>query len=275
MFDLEKQISRWRQQMLAAGIKSPVPLEELESHLREDINHLVASGQTEAAAFQIAMARVGNPGTVGSEFKKTSPRWSMPMLIGSFIWAALAVLFMVVIMHRWTTGSFNLLLTAHIFSLTMGYVTAFLAGGLGIYGVCRQRRRVVLPNDQQLLNRAIHLFTQMSAVLVVAGFMLGMIWSSQNRGSFWTNDPREIGPLCAVVWLLAVTSARWLGQLNSRNVIRLSIAGNMIVALAWFGAWALAHGTSPLAFWPLDALLAVHLFFLGMSVTPGPGPVEA
>ena len=34
MFDLEKSITRWREQMLAAGIKTPSPLEELENHLR-------------------------------------------------------------------------------------------------------------------------------------------------------------------------------------------------------------------------------------------------
>jgi len=37
MFSLEKSISEWRRQMLAAGIKTPVPLEELEIHLREEI----------------------------------------------------------------------------------------------------------------------------------------------------------------------------------------------------------------------------------------------
>ena len=47
MFNLEKEISEWRQQMLAAGVKSPVPLEELESHLREDIEQQVQSGLSE------------------------------------------------------------------------------------------------------------------------------------------------------------------------------------------------------------------------------------
>jgi hypothetical protein len=37
MFDLEQTISEWRRQMLSAGIKTPVPLEELEIHLREDV----------------------------------------------------------------------------------------------------------------------------------------------------------------------------------------------------------------------------------------------
>ena len=37
MFDLEQSISEWRRQMLAARIPTPVPLEELEIHLREEI----------------------------------------------------------------------------------------------------------------------------------------------------------------------------------------------------------------------------------------------
>jgi hypothetical protein len=37
MFNLEQAISEWRRQMIAVGIKTPVPLEELESHLREDV----------------------------------------------------------------------------------------------------------------------------------------------------------------------------------------------------------------------------------------------
>jgi len=43
MSDLEQVISGWRQQMLAAGIKR-APLEELESHLREDIQQQMKAG---------------------------------------------------------------------------------------------------------------------------------------------------------------------------------------------------------------------------------------
>ena len=39
MFNLNQAIEGWRREMLAAGIKTPVPLDELESHLREDVEH--------------------------------------------------------------------------------------------------------------------------------------------------------------------------------------------------------------------------------------------
>ncbi len=43
MFNLEQSIAEWRQQMLAAGPKNPTPLNELESHLREDMRAILAT----------------------------------------------------------------------------------------------------------------------------------------------------------------------------------------------------------------------------------------
>jgi|SRR5437867_1623996 len=37
---LEKAIAEWRRQMLAAGVKTPVPLDELGSHLRDHAQFL-------------------------------------------------------------------------------------------------------------------------------------------------------------------------------------------------------------------------------------------
>ncbi len=70
MFDLEQTIAEWRRQMRAAGIQTPVPLEELESHLREEIERQMKSGLSEAAAFQTAVQRIGQAQAVQNEFKK-------------------------------------------------------------------------------------------------------------------------------------------------------------------------------------------------------------
>ena len=47
----KQSIAEWRKQMLAAGIKTPVPLEELEIHLREEIERQMQSGMNEQASF--------------------------------------------------------------------------------------------------------------------------------------------------------------------------------------------------------------------------------
>jgi len=74
MFDLEKSIAEWRRQMLAAGIQTPVPLEELEIHLREDVEQLAKSGQDKQTAFAAAVEKIGSGHMLGNEFGKVEPR---------------------------------------------------------------------------------------------------------------------------------------------------------------------------------------------------------
>jgi hypothetical protein len=73
MFDLEEKISEWRTQMLAAGIKTPVPLEELEAHLREEIERQMKSGKNAQRAFEIAVLEIGKANMLKNEFQKTNP----------------------------------------------------------------------------------------------------------------------------------------------------------------------------------------------------------
>jgi hypothetical protein len=70
MFTLDHAISEWRRQMLVAGIKSPVPLEELEIHLREETERQMKSGLNEQKAFEISVQRIGQPKMLDSEFNK-------------------------------------------------------------------------------------------------------------------------------------------------------------------------------------------------------------
>ena len=59
--------------MLAAGIKTPVPLEELEVHLREDIMQRMKSGLDAPQAFDAAVRQIGTARALGTEYRKTSP----------------------------------------------------------------------------------------------------------------------------------------------------------------------------------------------------------
>jgi hypothetical protein len=70
MFDLEKSIADWRKQMLAAGIKTPVPLEELEIHLREEIERQTQSGLNAEKAFASGVQTIGQVCALKTEFAK-------------------------------------------------------------------------------------------------------------------------------------------------------------------------------------------------------------
>jgi len=77
MFNLEQSIAEWRRQMLAAGIKMPVPLEELEIHLREEIERQMKSGFDEQGIFNSAVQKIGEARVVQTEFKKVEPDHKM------------------------------------------------------------------------------------------------------------------------------------------------------------------------------------------------------
>lgn len=87
MFNLEQAIADWRKQMLAAGIKTPVPLEELEIHLREEIECKLKSGLDWQAAFEISIQQIGQPEALNCEFKngeRTFMKRTLIILIGIF-----------------------------------------------------------------------------------------------------------------------------------------------------------------------------------------------
>ncbi len=71
MFDLEQAISEWRRRLGAGGLETPEVLNELESHLRDDVAAQVESGSDLSAAFAAAVQRLGEPGLLLAEFGKT------------------------------------------------------------------------------------------------------------------------------------------------------------------------------------------------------------
>src|ERR1700761_6397857 len=69
-FNLESAIVSWRPQMHAAAIAIHV-LDELEGHLREEIQTQMRSGHDESSAFALAMEKIGQPSALNSEFNRS------------------------------------------------------------------------------------------------------------------------------------------------------------------------------------------------------------
>jgi hypothetical protein len=70
MFELDQAIAEWRRQMAADGLKAPALLDELESHLQDDIERQVKAGIAVEPAFQAAVRQLGQPGALTNEFSK-------------------------------------------------------------------------------------------------------------------------------------------------------------------------------------------------------------
>jgi flagellar basal body-associated protein FliL len=81
MFNLEHSVVEWRKQMLAAGIETPVPLEELEIHLREEIERQMKSGLDEQNTFEISIQQIGQPKALKTEFSKNERKQMKRVLI--------------------------------------------------------------------------------------------------------------------------------------------------------------------------------------------------
>lgn len=71
MFDLDSSILAWRKRMLSAGVKSPDPMDELECHLRDDLEHQMRAGWDAQIAFEAAVKHIGAPVELQREFNRT------------------------------------------------------------------------------------------------------------------------------------------------------------------------------------------------------------
>ncbi len=86
MFDLEKGIADWRRGMAAAGVKSKEVLNELESHVRDEIERQVQAGLTAQEAFENAVETIGSADALKNEFAKVSgPRSKFLQALKGFI----------------------------------------------------------------------------------------------------------------------------------------------------------------------------------------------
>jgi hypothetical protein len=256
MFNLEQSINEWRLEMLAKGIAAPAPLEELESNLRENIRKLMVSGASERAAFRTALSQMGDVSRVSAEFKKLNRGLSIPGLVGFVLWGGVSAMLLVYCLGKLFAGKMTMLLGAHIFSLTAGYGAVLMAGGLGLgWGGGRQFDLFSIASQQEML-RSVKLFNRLATGLVLLGFILGAFWAQQKLARFWINDPRAIGGLVAVVWLVSVWVIQKFHRTSDWGIILLSVLSNIVIALAWFGP---QMGYRIFAFWPLDIFVGVHL----------------
>jgi hypothetical protein len=108
MFNLEQSIMDWRRQMLSAGIKSPVPLKELEIHLREEIEQQMELGLNEQKAFEVSIQQVGQPKELQTEFKKVHETYMNIKLKSLGIIAAFGAIIAGVLLQAFTDSFISL-----------------------------------------------------------------------------------------------------------------------------------------------------------------------
>src|SRR5204863_6721157 len=96
----------------------------------------------------------------------------------------------------------GLLLGAHVFTVTVGYLTVFT---IGMFGCCFVFQRCLGDFPSAKANRIARTATKFAAVALVfiaLAIVLGAVWANLTWGRTWSNDPKELGALCILGWTI-------------------------------------------------------------------------
>jgi hypothetical protein len=153
MSDLERSIAEWRWRMLAAGIKGPVPLEELENHLREDVEEQMRAGTGEQQAFETAVQRMGDAGDIKGEFNKACAAswgfrfWWLWLWIGSFGLVQTVIMNLIgpMVFHRHASVFFSQKWWADWFPSYIVWITLAIFGSVTGFANWRLQRKAAHP----------------------------------------------------------------------------------------------------------------------------------
>ena len=128
MFDLEKELRRWREREERGSSLSARDLDELEDHLRAwiDLELQLNPKLAPARAFKVARDELGEPAAVSREFAKAGkPRWRRLLVAG---WALFGVSFLLPAFFVPGTG----LGLSRPFGIQPYYLTVFGLGTLAM-----------------------------------------------------------------------------------------------------------------------------------------------
>lgn len=89
MFDLNEEILKWRSSLAGTEPVSESAVDELESHLREEIEALASLNLSEEESFWLARRRLGGEGEIAGEFAKIN---RSAVLRGRLFWMAAGIL---------------------------------------------------------------------------------------------------------------------------------------------------------------------------------------
>src|SRR5688572_22264643 len=128
MADFEDRIASWRRELSSAMEDRPEVADELEDHLRQELETLTRAGKSPADAWDAAVARLGDPRRLAREFTKSARSGWMPTRVAMGVLVGCAVAVGAFLVVKVSGGRFGLLLAAHVFAIVIGYGALFAVG---------------------------------------------------------------------------------------------------------------------------------------------------
>lgn len=263
MPELEQLIAQWRRGLAETAGCSKEVLDELESHLRDEISQLVRAGHSEEQALTLAAARLGSSHTLAAEFAKVArPAAWLPVRVLriGFLAVVLATLFPGYFLANGQNGRLGLLLSTHVSAIVLGYSASFFAGFMAICYVARRPFGELNAGQVQSLARAVFTLTAVATGLTLAGILLGCVWAKDHLGRYWGWDAKETWAAGVLIWDVAMLLLLRY-RASERPAIQMGILGNVIVGFAWFAG-------APHLLYLLWTLAAVHLALFAVGFVP-------
>jgi ABC-type transport system involved in cytochrome c biogenesis permease subunit len=175
---------------------------------------------------------------ISSEFRKLDqPIWlPVKLAIGVTALTALVALVMAIaVIGRQDSSAASLLLATHVFVTVLGYTMTLLIGGLGICFVSQRCIDEFSTSRLQSISRVSFVLSGVALLFTTMGVILGMAWAKTTWGRYWAWDAKEIGGLCVIAWLVVYLLAHRFFKGSARGILTISMLGNIVVSLAWFG----------------------------------------
>src|SRR5207244_7209398 len=118
----------------------------------------------------------------------------------------------------------NFWLATHVTCITLGYVSAFVAGLMGCaYIFLGMFTNALRKEGSANLARMTYGVLCAGMFLSFVGTVLGGLWADYSWGRFWGWDPKENGALLIVLWIVLILHARWGGMVKHRGIAVLSV----------------------------------------------------
>lgn len=201
--ELEKEIAAWRARMSAALPGRPATVQELEEHLRDQVDALMKDGALPSVAFDLAASRLGDVRAIAGELQRMSARWPVPLESrGARLLAHMAVGFGVLMVVQYLAMSFWIL--AGRFKVlgvsSAGFSLALILGLIVVSGLAVQTSRRFLRRPNLRDARSVAAFNLFVVWLVTAN----LTWST--GFSYWTRLAlvAALGGGVAILWLAAI-----------------------------------------------------------------------
>jgi hypothetical protein len=268
MDNLEQLITEWRKTIMESRQVEGETVDELETHLRENVDQFVRSGMTETEAFQRSVAQLGGARMIASEFHKLDQSTWLPVKLVAAFAVLIALALMIFAVVRLDAGKINLLLASHGFLVGVGYSTTFLIGALGVCFVGQRCFGDFSRSRTRSVTRVTFALGCIAASMTAAGIILGMIWAKIEWGRYWAWDNLETGAFAIMTWQVFFLFAHRFP--SARGVLTMTLLGNIVVSLGWFGPKMLstAHSYGPMYRSLLFVGIISNLVFLIIGLAP-------